>query len=58
MAKRQEIIKFFDYAYKQLKDQYSEHGQVELNDFELGVLYGMDTAKFLIETKQDKKHDF
>ena len=58
MAKRKQIIKLLDYALEQLKDEYSEHGQVELNDFELGILCGVNTAKSIIKNKLDKKHDF
>lgn len=58
MAKRKQIVKLLDYALEQLKDEYSEHEQVELNDFELGILCGVNTAKSIIKNKLDKKHDF
>ncbi len=58
MVKRKQIIKLLDWAHEQLKDEYSEHGQIPLNDFYLGVLYGMRIAKFMIKNKREKEHDF
>ena len=58
MAKRKEIVNFLNWSHKQLKDEYSEHEQIQLSDFEKGILYGITLARIMIENKRDKEHDF
>ena len=58
MAKRKQIIKFLNWSHKQFKDEYSEHEQRQLSDFDKGILYGITLARIMIENKRDKEHDF
>ena len=58
MAKRKQIIKFLDYAYEKEKEDFTENDQIELNDFQAGVLFGLNLAKVMIKSKRDKEHDF
>ena len=54
MAKRKQIIKLLDYIRK----EYTEDHKFELNDFHMGVLFGLNLARAMIKNKREKEHDF
>ena len=60
MAKRKQIIKFLDWAYREKVTEYiEENNQTDnFDDFQRGVLYGMIFTKTMIKNKRDKEHDF
>lgn len=59
MAKKKQIVKFLEYAYEEERKEFTEDGQIPLDDdFEKGVLFGINLARVLIKEKRDKDHDY
>lgn len=58
MAKRKQIVKFLEYAENVTRENCSEGETIELDDFDKGVIFGLNIAKRMIKYKEDKKHGF
>lgn len=61
MAKRKQIVKFLKHVSKEERKNYTkgyEDYQIELSDFQEGVLFGIDLAREMIKNKRDKDHDY
>ena len=59
MAKRKQIIKLLEWAYREKVTEYIENNQTDnFSDFQRGVLYGMTLAKTMVKNKREKEHDF
>lgn len=58
MAKRKQIIKLLDLALEKEKEELTENSQVSVYNFHMGVLFGLNLAKVMIQNKREKEHDF
>lgn len=61
MAKRKQIVKFLKHVSEEERKNYTkgcEDYQIELSDFQEGVLFGIDLAREMIKNKRDKEHGF
>lgn len=58
MAKRKRIIKYLKYAYEQNEKEYTKNGQITIDNFHLGVLFGIKLTEMSIKNKRDKKCGF
>jgi len=55
MAKRKQIVKFLKRAGEEERKIFTEDNQIELSDFQEGVLFGINLARIMIENKEDKE---
>lgn len=58
MAKRKQIVKFLKLVSEEERKNFTDDNQIELSDFQEGVLFGIDFARELIKNKRDKDHDY
>ena len=58
MAKRKQIVKFLKRVSEEERKNFTDDNQIELSDFQEGVLFGIDFARELIKNKRDKDHDY